>query len=184
MDIRRGRGVWWSLARAQCCHVKRAKMYWQYLQWLKWNKGHSCGWLKQQNRFCIPKELSEASEPPNSGFVHISDVWLTSCSSTCVGRGGRVCCVCRPARPRSQTCIWWPVAGRCLGGLCWRWSQTDRPQTSATCPEGGKIKNAERLTSGLLLNMERHILNSSPQKKIKKELRSSSCDLCKFESCT
>lgn len=89
--------------------------------------------------------------------MHISAVWLTSCSSMCVGREGRGCCVCRPAHPRSQTCTWWPVAGRCLGGLCWRWSQRDRPQTSATCPEGGKNQKWITLSlsiANILVNME------------------------------
>ena len=59
---------------------------------------------------------------------------LTSCSSMCVGHAGHGYCVCRPARPGSQTCIWWPVAGHCLDGPCWRWFQTGRPQTSVTYP--------------------------------------------------
>lgn len=70
MDIRKGRGVWRGLALAGRCHVKRAKMYWWCLQWLKQNKGHRCGWLKQQNQFCIRDELSESSTPPlNSVFL-------------------------------------------------------------------------------------------------------------------
>lgn len=93
--------------------------------------------VEHKINFCIHKELEEASKPPtNSVSMHISDICLTSCSSMCVGREGRGCCVCQPAHPRSQTCIWWPVEGRCLGALCWRWSQRDRPQTSATYPEG------------------------------------------------
>lgn len=100
-------------------------------------------WVAQTTKlFCVHEELNEASKPPTHCVsMHISKLCLTSCSSMCVGHEGRGCCVCQPAHPRSQTCIWWPVAGRCLGALCWRWSRRDRPQTSATYPEGGVITN-------------------------------------------
>ena len=60
---------------------------------------------------------------------------LTSCSSKCAAHQSLIWSVCPPAHPRSQTCTWWRGAERCLCVLCWRWSQTGRPQTSGAFPE-------------------------------------------------
>lgn len=71
-------------------------------------------------------------------FSAAADFWLTSCSSRYVVHHSLWWSVCQPARPESQTYTWWPGATRYLCGLCWRWSQTGRPQTSVTYPKWRK----------------------------------------------
>ena len=71
-------------------------------------------------------------------FSHLADTHthtLTSCSSMCASRQHRLCCVCPPAHPGSQTCTWWQGAGRSPCAPCWRWSRRGRLQTSVVYPE-------------------------------------------------
>lgn len=159
MDIRKGRGVWWSLALTQgntramprelcrnvliMCRKKRPQMEPKASHWYTNNEINVS---VKHPRNCFTSFVRVRDQSPVCLYVyaHFSvcsyvqidaeTAQLTSCSSMCVGHAGHGCCVCLPARPGSQTCIWWPVAGRCLDGPCWRWSQTGHPQTSVTYP--------------------------------------------------